>query len=71
MVAVLVVSDGAGGFLLLVASVQRLRGEGGRWVTSLYEEVDVVGGGCRCGRDCDSGDCGRRVATCASGASAG
>lgn len=32
------------GFWLLVASVQRLRGEGGRWVTFLCEKVGGVSG---------------------------
>ena len=35
---------GGGGFWLLVASVQRLCEEGGRWVTFLYEKMDAMGG---------------------------
>jgi hypothetical protein len=41
--AILPVSGGQG-FWLLVASVQRFCEEGGRWVTFLYEKVDVMDG---------------------------
>ena len=41
--AILLVSGG-NGFWLLVASVQRLCGGGGRWVTFLCEKMDGVSG---------------------------
>jgi hypothetical protein len=43
MVAILLVSGGQG-FWRGMASVQRLRGWGGRWVTFLCEKVVEVGG---------------------------
>ena len=43
LVAILLVSGGQG-FWREVASVQRLRGEGGRWVTFLCEKMDGMDG---------------------------
>ena len=43
LVPILLVSGGQG-FWLLVASVQRLCEEGGRWVTFLCEKTDGVSG---------------------------